>query len=81
MMRKKSKLNLANQLREAFKASDLSRFELSNRSNVSYSVVHRFMGGDKDITLATATRLCVVLGLELRAVGRGANTRKRPTKS
>ena len=81
IMRNKSKSDLGNRLRAAFKASNMSRSELSRRSGVSYSVVHRFIGGDKDITLDTASRLCKVLGLELRTVGRAAGKRKDATRA
>jgi len=61
-----NKTDLAEQLRDAFAKSGLSRFELARRSAVPYSVVHRFMGGDRGITLDTASRLCEALGVELR---------------
>ncbi len=44
----------------------MSRFELCKRSGVSYSVVHRFIGGERDIRMETASRLADVLGVELR---------------
>ena len=59
------KTDLARALRTAFKASGMTRFELSKRSGVSYSVVHRFIGDDRDVTLRTASRLATVLGLRL----------------
>lgn len=60
--------DLAAELRAVFADSGLSRFELARRSDVSYSVVHRFIAGERDITLGTASRLCDVLGVELRTV-------------
>jgi transcriptional regulator with XRE-family HTH domain len=62
--------DLATQIREAFAKSGMNRLELSRRSGVAYSAVHRFIAGDRDATLATATRWCEVLGLELRPVRR-----------
>ena len=67
MNKKMRKVDLAAQLREAFEASGLSRFELARRADVSYSVVHRFIAGERDLTLSTASRLCQVLGIEFRA--------------
>lgn len=64
-MRKK-KTDLAQQVRAVFKSSGMSRFELSNRSGVSYSIVHRFIGGDRDVTSTTLSKLADVLGLELQ---------------
>ena len=60
--------DLAAELLAVFGKSGLSRFELARRSGVSYSVVHRFMAVERDITLGTASRLCDVLGVELRTV-------------
>ncbi len=67
MSKKKRPTDLGEQLRAAFVESGLSRFELSKRSGVAYAAVHRFIGGDRDIRLTTASRLCGVLGLELTA--------------
>jgi ribosome-binding protein aMBF1 (putative translation factor) len=63
----KKKTDLAKEFRAAFKASGMSRFELSKKSRVSYSAIHRFIGGERDLTLGTASKLANVLGLELRA--------------
>ena len=68
MTKKSARTDLAKQLRAAFVKSGLSRFALSKRSGVSYSVVHRFVAGDRDIKMETASRLCDVLGLELQQV-------------
>ena len=57
--------DLAERIRNAAKASGLSRFELAKRAGVSYSIVHRFMLGERDIRLSTASKLCNVLGLDL----------------
>lgn len=70
MSKKRLQVDLGDQLRAAFSESGMSRFELANRSGVPYSGVHRFIGGDRDLTLASASRLADVLGLELRPVGR-----------
>ena len=63
----KKRTDLAEQLRVEFRRSELSRFALAKRSGVSYSIVHRFIGGDRDITATTLSKLADVLGLELRA--------------
>ncbi len=71
MSKKTTKTDLGKQLREAFAESGLSRFELARRAGISYAIVHRFMGGDRTITLDTASKLANVLGVELRSVDRG----------
>ncbi len=70
MSKKKYTVNLAAQLRAAFEKSGISMFELAKRSDVAYSGVHRFITGDRDVTLETASRLCEVLRLELRPAKR-----------
>ena len=62
--------DLAGQLRTAFAKSGLSRFEFARRAGISYAIVHRFIGGDRDVTLATASKMAAVLGLALRKVPR-----------
>ena len=71
MSKKRKQQDLGRQLREAFDASGLSRFELARRAGMSYAIVHRFFGGDRDITLKTASKLADVLELELRPKRRG----------
>ena len=68
MSKKARQGDLGGQLRAAFAESGLSRFELARRAGISYAIVHRFVGGDRDITLGTASKLCAVLGLELRSI-------------
>lgn len=75
MSKKTRQIDLAEQLRAAFAESGLSRFELARRAGLSYAVVHRFIGGDRDITIGTASKLANVLGLELRPT-RCPSTRK-----
>ena len=50
----------------AFKNSGLSRFAWARQAEVDYSVVHGFVAGSRDVTLRSASRMCGVLGLELR---------------
>ena len=68
MSKKRKTTDLAQQLRAAFADSGLSRFALAKRAGVSYGIVHRFIGGDRDITIGTASRLCQVLELALQPV-------------
>ncbi len=65
MSKKLHSVDLAGQLRAAFAESGLSRAELARRAGISYPVVHRFFGCDRNITLATASKLAGVLGLRL----------------
>ena len=62
---------MADQLRAAFAESGMTRFELSKRSGVPYSSVHRFLGEGRDIAISTASKLCGVLELRLTRVKGG----------
>ena len=56
-------MTLADVIRREIKASGLLRSELARRSGLSYSMVHRFCDG-LDLSTASASKLCDVLGLE-----------------
>lgn len=60
--------DLGQQLRQAFEATGISRFELARRAGISYAIIHRFAAGDRDIRLETASKIATVLGMELRPV-------------
>ena len=71
----------------AIRDSGLSYEELGRRAGVNQAQLSRFMLGDRDLTLAVASRLGLVLGLELQHTGEilvehlaepPASTRGRP---
>ena len=70
MSKKKEHVDLGAQLRVAFAESGLSRFAWAKQAGVSYAIVFHFCGGDRTITLHTASKLADVLGLELHAADR-----------
>ena len=59
-------------IRETFERSGLSMKRLSVNAGVPYAAVHGLIRGSRDPQLTTASRLCRVLGLELRPVQRRA---------
>ena len=61
-------VDLRQELRAAMKRSGLTRKQIADRSGLSYSVVHGFQGGNKDVLLDTASRIAAVVGVELRPV-------------
>ncbi len=70
--------SIEQELREAAKASGLTRAELARRAAIPYSAIHGFMAGTRSLTLTTASRLCDVLGLGLRPkVDRAARRKAR----
>jgi plasmid maintenance system antidote protein VapI len=57
-------------LRAAIERSGLTVYALSTLAGVTPQQVGRFVKGERDITLGTASKLAQALGLELVAVGR-----------
>ncbi len=56
---------LDKQLLAAFRESGMTRYELSKRSGAPYAAIHGWVAGTRSLTLATASKVCKVLGLEL----------------
>ena len=64
--RRRRTVDLEDQLRRAIRRSGLSPYRVATDAEVDRSVMTRFLNGDRGITLATASRICGVLGIELR---------------
>lgn len=66
-------------LREAVLGCDLSLRELGRQAGVDGSAMARFAKGQRSLTLPSADRLAVVLGLELvqKRPGASQRTKKR----
>lgn len=61
-------------LRKAIKESGLTHYRLGQITELSPSVIDRFVEGRRDLYLSTASRLADALGLEVTA-------RKKPKKT
>jgi plasmid maintenance system antidote protein VapI len=57
---------LADVLRKAVANSGQTVAAVSRRADIPQPVLHRFMHGERDLTLRTADRLAVYFDLELR---------------
>jgi transcriptional regulator with XRE-family HTH domain len=68
---KQTATTLADALRVAVRDSGLSYHELARRAKADQGTISRFMLGQRDLTLAVASRLCLVLGFGLTRVGEG----------
>ncbi len=68
---RKRKTDLATQLRRAIRDSGLTPYRVATDSDVDRAIMTRFVNGDRGLTLDTASRICELLGLELRPVRRG----------
>jgi plasmid maintenance system antidote protein VapI len=67
-MKNRPETQLSKRIQRAFHRSGMSIKQLTERSGCTYSSVHGFITADRDITVSTASKLCQVLGLELRQV-------------
>ena len=56
------------QLRQAMKDSNLSRYAIAQQSGINQSVLSRFASGERGLTVETAERLAHALGLRLALV-------------
>jgi transcriptional regulator with XRE-family HTH domain len=60
----KKQMSLDEQLRQAIHDSGKSQYQLAKESGVHKTALSRFMRGERDLTLASTTSLCEVLGLQ-----------------
>ena len=65
------KVDLGEQLRREIKKRGLSTYGVAKESGVDRAAVVRFVNGDRDITLGTASKISSILGLELRPIRKG----------
>ena len=70
MSKQTATYDLAGQLRRAIAKSGMTRFKLSRLSGVGYSPLYKFVAGEGDLTLASASKICAVLGLTLALAGK-----------
>jgi len=59
--------NLSEQIRQAIKASGMSRYAICKRLDFSESVMSKFMRGQSGLSMETIDRLGDLLGLEIVA--------------
>jgi DNA-binding phage protein len=64
--------DLAAQLREAIEASGLTAYAIAKVSGVDSGILYRFLAGERDLTLDTASRIAAVVGV------RFTKPRRRP---
>jgi len=53
-------------LAAAIKKAALTHYSLGQMAGVAPAQIDRFISGERGLSLATASKLCVALGLELR---------------
>jgi len=67
----KNAVYLEKEIRRAIKKGKWTGYRLAKESGVPQAVVCRFINGQRDITLATASKLVKTLGLEVRPKKKG----------
>jgi plasmid maintenance system antidote protein VapI len=63
----KKKLKPSEVLQKAIRESDLSLYRLALDAGIGYASLHRFVHGERSVSLDVFDKLCECLGLELRA--------------
>ena len=58
-------MTLQKQLRQAIESSGLSLYAIAKGSGIAYPVLFRFAKGERDLTLATASRLADYFSMRL----------------
>ena len=69
-MRTDPQNKMAETIRAAFRKNGMTIKQLTRNADVFYSTTFRFLKGDGDLTLTGATKICDVLGLELKPKGK-----------
>ena len=64
--KQQSKTDLAATIRKAVKDSGMTPYRIATDADVDRAIMTRFVNEQRGLTLDTASRLCDILGLELR---------------
>jgi transcriptional regulator with XRE-family HTH domain len=62
--------DLADQLREVIVSRGISASELAKLAGVDHRSIQRFLNGERDITLGSASRIAAALGVRLVEIGK-----------
>jgi DNA-binding phage protein len=79
-----SKPPISEQLREAVRRSDRSRYRICKESGIDQGVMSRFLNTDANLSLASVDKLCKVIGLRLVSdakPGKPKATKRAATKA
>ncbi|HTU20887.1 MAG TPA: helix-turn-helix transcriptional regulator [Gemmataceae bacterium] len=58
---------LSSQLKEAIQESGMSVYRIAKKAGITHAVVARFMSGERDLRLETASKIASVLDLSLHS--------------
>lgn len=76
--RKKDDLSI--QLKEAIQESGMSVYRIAKRAGVKHAVVARFLSGERDLRLGTASKIAAALNLSLHSLPRAEYSSNRTSK-
>lgn len=65
------------QLREAVRRSELTRYAISKETGIAQSILARFVNDGAGLSLANVDKLCEVLGVGMTAVGKPASRKPK----
>jgi len=68
--KRKHKTDLAADIRREIKRQGLSKYRVALDAGIDRAVAVRFINGERGLTLDTASKVCDMLGLELRPTRR-----------
>lgn len=74
MPKKEQEEQMVKDIRAAIEASGLNFMDIERLTGIDHAAISRFVHGQRTLTLPVAARLCDLLGLRLRRVGK----RRRP---
>jgi DNA-binding phage protein len=66
--------DLALQLRDAIEASGMTAYAIAKVSGVDSGILYRFLAGERDLTLDTASRIAAVVGVRFTKPRKGRRT-------
>ncbi len=72
--------DLAEDLRKAIADSGLTHYAIGKASGVNIANIDRFVSGERDMRVATASKICAVLGYGLAKIELPKPSKKKPTK-
>ena len=64
---------LTDQIREAVKQSDLTRYEICRQTGIDKSSMSKFVSGERGLSLTHLDKLAELLGLRITATKRRGN--------
>ena len=81
MARKRGRVRLSDQVREAVDASGLSRYRICKEADIAQAAMSRFMSGQGGLSMAALDRLGEVLSLNITTqTGRRRRAAAKPAK-